>query len=242
MAYGQFRAKERWIALDAIRGIIFLGMVLYHLLFDLVFFKEYPVELYTGFWYWMARSIAGSFLFIAGISLVLSDSRLSLRHRFGHHMKRGFQILGAGILITVVTMNLFPENTIWFGILHAIALCIILFWPLTRHPKRAGAAALIVLVIIALLPSLSYASPWLIWFGFPPAGFQSFDYVPLIPWSLPFLLGISTAPILLSKLPKAQRSLRNHVLARSLAWFGRRTLVGYLIHQPILVSLVLMLA
>ncbi|MFH1106272.1 MAG: heparan-alpha-glucosaminide N-acetyltransferase [Candidatus Micrarchaeota archaeon] len=231
-------AERRFAALDAARGVALLVMALYHLAFDLQFFNGYALGVESWQWQLFARVVAASFLFIAGVSLYISDSRLSREGRFRHHFARGARIFAAGILITIVTLALFPKFAIWWGVLHCIGFGVAALWIFARRPGAALVAAMVVLAVSALPVSFEGMGGWMLWAGFPPAGFQSFDYVPVIPWAAPFLLGIWAGR-------HAMRYMNKHAVVLPLpgvafiAWLGRNSLAVYLAHQPVLVALVL---
>ncbi|MCX6687547.1 MAG: heparan-alpha-glucosaminide N-acetyltransferase domain-containing protein, partial [Methanoregula sp.] len=66
---------DRYIEIDAARGVAILMMVLFHIVFDLSFFYGYPFNIATGFWRYFALSTASLFLLIVGVSLVISHAR-----------------------------------------------------------------------------------------------------------------------------------------------------------------------
>jgi uncharacterized membrane protein len=72
---------------------------------------------------------------------------------------------------------------------------------------------------------------WLWLLGFQYDGFYSADYVPFLPWSFLFLLGIWFGGVL-------QRHRTHRLLNVQcpvwLTWPGRHTLLIYLLHQPVL--------
>lgn len=234
-------SARRFWEVDAFRGLALAAMIVYHAVFDLVFFKGYAFTLDSGFWFFWARATASSFLFIAGVSLFLSDSRLAPSQRLAHHWKRAASVFLAGLLVTAVTLVLFPREAVWFGILHAIAVCLFLFAPLARLGKWNLALAALVLLAFPFLSAIPATSPYLLWLGWIPSGFRSLDFVPLIPWAAPFLAGLGIAPWLMAWLRK-RRSRPPVFLEAKLAWVGRHSLIVYLLHQPVLVAAILLLA
>ncbi len=214
-------------------------MALFHLVFDLSYFKGYPFDVSSGFWFYFARLVASSFLFLAGVSLYLSDSKLKPEQRFTHHLRRGLTVFGFGMLITLVTGFLFPQNMIWFGVLHAIGASIVFFWPLARIQNTGLVTAIFILFLFPWVSSQTVSTPFLLWLGFAPPSFQSFDYVPLIPWAAPFLLGMWTGKQLVLRL-EAFGTKTENVFIGFLGWLGRHSLACYLLHQPVLVALVLL--
>ena len=110
---------ERLLGLDIARSAALLGMVCFHIVFDLQMFGHLPfgTTLHPVF-YWHARLVAGSFLFLAGVSLWLA-------HGQGIHWpafwRRWIKLVAAAALVTVATYVALPEYFVYFGILHCIA-------------------------------------------------------------------------------------------------------------------------
>ena len=83
---------------------------------------------------------------------------------------------------------------------------------------------------------MGFSFPWLTVLGFAPYGFASSDYFPLFPNLGYFLLG--------AVLGRALYAERKSLLpggnppAKALQWMGRRSLLIYLLHQPILAAVV----
>ncbi|MEK6820956.1 MAG: heparan-alpha-glucosaminide N-acetyltransferase domain-containing protein, partial [archaeon] len=65
----------RYETLDLLRGLSVVGMIIFHFVFDLRFFLNYPIDIHSGFWFVFARVTAFSFVFLAGISIPLSIRR-----------------------------------------------------------------------------------------------------------------------------------------------------------------------
>ena len=68
---------SRYGEIDLVRGIAILMMVLFHTLFDLSFFRIFPVDISFGFWRYFAFATASLFLLIVGISLTISRARVA---------------------------------------------------------------------------------------------------------------------------------------------------------------------
>ena len=228
------QASHRLWEVDSARGIAIMMMVLSNFLFDLSLFAGCG-WCYSGFWFYFARATAVLFVLVAGISLALSFSR---GREFPHFLKRGLRIFGYGLLITAVTLVLFPGSAIYFGVLHLIGLSIILAYPFLRR-KFLGLAAGIVFISLGLiLEKIPVGFPWLVWFGLKYPGFFSLDYTPILPWLGVFLVGVFLGNFLFPQGKGTGSS--NSVPIKFLSKLGRNSLFIYLIHQPILVGIVLL--
>lgn len=222
-------------ALDATRGIALTLMIIYHILFDLAYFGIYTIH--PDFWY-AAIPIAGTFIFIAGISLHLKAE--SLKRRCNDCiatplLRRGIFLLLIGAGITVATWIYPREGFIIWGILHLIGAGTILAIPFLRFGRwNILPAALILIIWVFVYP---VAGPdYLIPLGIHTPGFYSLDYLPIIPWFAVMLLGIVAGSILYTR-NIVQTEMKKPVQA--LAFIGRHTLIIYLIHQPIIIGIIL---
>jgi uncharacterized membrane protein len=137
----------------------------------------------------LALLTAGSFLFLAGVSLWLGHGA-GIRWR--GFWRRFVKVAGAAAVITAATWVAMGDVFIFFGILHAIAAASLLGLLFLRVPV-VGLLALTALAFAA--PSFARAEvfdPWWMWWtGLQTVSVRSVDYVPLAPWFGPFLLGMA---------------------------------------------------
>jgi len=230
---------KRFWEIDSDRGTTIIFMILFNWLFALTFLNIIQFQASREFWYLAPRIIGAMFIFIAGISLSLSYSR---RKSFSHLLKRGGKIFMLGFGITILTFMTFPQQTIWFGILHLIGLSIILSSIFLKYPKFILPSAIIIMTVGFFLESMSFSFSYLLWLGFPPAGFMTFDYFPLLPWFSFMLLGIYAGQKLY-KNNKRNFSLpiKENIITKFLCFLGRHSLLIYVIHQPFLIALLMVL-
>jgi uncharacterized membrane protein len=229
--------RRRIAAIDLARGAALAGMIVYHFAWDLRFYGLAAIEVAEDLgWRLFARLIAGSFLALVGMSLVLAHGD---RLRPRPFLRRLGQIVAAAAAVTIATYLLTPDAFVFFGILHAIALTSVLALPFLRAPLWLIAlAAAAVFLAPSLLASPAFDRPWLLWTGLVTVPPRANDYVPLFPWFGMVLVGVLLArlaprtrfwPALTGWAPRGR-------LARWLAWAGRHTLAIYLLHQPVLLG------
>lgn len=233
-------AAKRLVWLDAARGLALVAMAIYHFTWDLDFFGYLaPGTAAMGGWKIFARLIAGTFIFLAGFSLVLGH-RVEIRWR--PFFLRFARIAAAALLITVATYFAFPESFIFFGILHLIAAASVIGLLFLRVP-----VAVILLCSAAAfaaphwLRSPFFDQPALWWVGLSQTLPRSNDYVPLLPWFGAFLLGMAACRLYLSQSAAVRSPAKPATESRMmslLATGGRHSLAVYLLHQPILIALV----
>ncbi len=107
--------KHRFWQIDIARGVAIIGMVLYHFLVDLEMIYGIPIGVYKMPVVLLARIVAITFIFLMGMSASIRFEKSGDNRWF---VKRAINIgFWAGV-ISVVTYIIFPENYIYFGILH----------------------------------------------------------------------------------------------------------------------------
>lgn len=226
--------------MDALRGLALITMATYHLTWDLEYFhylapgtaSSLPLKIY-------ARSIASSFLFLAGFSLYLAHGS-GIRWR--PFWVRFAKIVAAAMLVTIATFFAMRDEFIYFGILHNIAAASLVGLLFLRAPPLVNivvAAATIAAPIWLRDPFFN--TPALYWVGLSESVRRSNDYVPLLPWLAPFLIGIAASQLLrkfrLVKILSGDKAQNIHVFS-GLSTVGRHSLAFYLLHQPILIAIV----
>jgi uncharacterized membrane protein len=228
-------APPRLDAVDLARTAAIIGMVAFHFARDLEDFGIAPAGMTaTGLWPWFARAVAGSFLFLSGVSLVLA-ARGGLDRR--RYLVRLAQIAAAAALVSIATRLAVPQAWVFFGILHMMAAATLIGPLFLRLPSALTlAAAAFALAAPFWLRAPLFDAPWLVWTGLATYIPLSIDFVPFLPWAAPYLAGHAAARIALPHLrPAPSRApARWH---RVLAWPGRHSLAIYLIHQPVLIGL-----
>ena len=230
---GKSTSRGRLIWLDVGRTLALVAMAVFHFARALEMFAILPAgSTLQGSWPWFARTIAGSFLFLSGISFVIA-------HRDGFQpyawAKRVLVIATAAVLITVVTYFMFPQSFIYFGILHVIAASSLVAAGLLRAPAWALAISVgLVLLVYQLVGATLFTTPWLSWTGLSSAIRPSLDFLPMIPWLALFVLGMAVAKA--APVTAFDVQLREGAVAQALTWPGRHSLFVYLIHQPILIA------
>lgn len=225
-------------AIDMMRGIALVAMTLYHFVWDLEFNGwVLPGTTLEPGWIFFARSIAFSFLFLVGVSLVLAHGQTI---RWASFWKRFAMVAGAAALISLVTWFAVPNAFIFFGILHAIALFSLLGLLFVRLPWFWPVLAAVTLYGIKTSFSADiFSHPTLLWVGLATIPPVANDYVPLFPWFGATLLGIATARIIThrDKWKSIAKLILPNVADKPLQFIGRHSLIYYLLHQPILLGL-----
>lgn len=229
--------KKRIWELDAFRGLCIIGVVIVHLIYDVVDLYHLIQWDYPS-WFSFIKDWGGIlFLIISGICVTLGS----------HSIRRGLVVLGGGLVCTAATYGMYRTGfdqsiIIYFGVLHCLGVCMLLWptyknmpwWGLLLHGIALAAIGLYVDHLIVNRSMYIYEK-WLMPLGFYWRGFASSDYFPLLPNLGFFLMGAALGKTLYKRktslLPKVNE--KNAVL-RALRFCGKHSLWIYLLHQPIL--------
>ena len=231
--------------LDTLRGLTLLSMIAYHTAWDLVwmFGVNWPWYRSLGAFVWQ-QSICWTFILLSGFCARLGK----------HTPRRGGIVFLCGTLITAVTVALMPANRVFFGVLSLLGASMLLTALLKPYLDRVPAAVGVIvsftlfllsyrvqlgtfgLFFTVRLPVWLYLNDFTACFGFPPPGFFSTDYFPLLPWLFLFrtgyfLYGLFREP------PRVLMEPRPPFLT----FLGRHSLEIYLFHQPVIYALLSLL-
>jgi uncharacterized membrane protein len=230
---------HRYDRLDALRGFAMVWMALFHFSFDLNVYRllSPPQNFYADpFWTLQRTAIVSLFLLSAGLSQALVHEAGQSARRF---WRRWGQIAVCALLVSAGSWFMFPRSWISFGVLHGMAVMLIL----ARVLARLGPAWQALLGVVALLLPRFVQSPvfdnrWLNWTGLVTRKPVTEDYVPVLPWLGVMLIGLALGQWLLAH----RRGVMSGPLPRvfkPLALLGRWPLSFYMVHQPVLIGLIL---
>lgn len=242
------RSQRRIHFLDELRGFCVFLMVFYHAFYTIGYiFEVPPVQAWFRFFQPVEPVFAGIFVMLCGVCCNLSHNNL----------KRGLCLAGASALLSLVLYAVVSAGAldsyslIWFGILHCLAACILLY-TLLRPTLRfipAWLGCLLCLLLFALswhvpaseggywgipgvfrwnVPAATADNPFLYAWGLCPVGLTA-DYFPLFPWLFCFLAG--------SYLGVGYRRFPPWMYRRHAPFFsrlGKLSLWIYLGHQPLI--------
>ena len=240
--------RGRIFLMDELRGFAVFCMIFYHGFYTVGYLFGSEVGVYYFHFFMPAEPFfAGLFMFISGISSDLSHSNL----------KRGFRLLLFALGISLVTWIFLPEDVITFGILHFLAVCMILYGLLKPLSDRYRFSWIPVAVCAVLslctknivrgylgpcpqfsvpIPESLYRTNLLAPIGIFNSSFVSADYFPLFPWIFVFAAGTFFGKLAAAgKFPAFAYPPRVPLLS----WFGKHALVLYIVHQPIIYGLCL---
>lgn len=239
------KRKNRIEFLDELRGFAIAAMIVHHFFLDIgdVLDLSWGYRIFNDlckvqpiFW--------AVFIIISGICSRLSRNTI----------KRGIIVLGAGMVVTLVTAVIMPKigidgAQIYFGILHCLGSCMIIagmLMPIIEkiNPKIGVLICAILFaatyginnneLLFGLIKLPSVSTNILMPLGIFNSEFKSADYFSIIPWIFMFLAGTFIGEHAKSgDFPKWTYKRHSKVFA----FIGRNSLWFYLGHQVVLYAL-----
>lgn len=225
-------------------------MVLYHLLFDLVYFFDLNIPLfYSPALKTFIPFVSVTFIFVAGCCCNFSKNNLN----------RGLYCFGVAIAMTIITTIILPESPYLFGVLHLLGLSMVIYHfvgpVLLKIPTAIGLVSSLLITHITYdvsigflqflwlklyLPESLYQTNFWFPFGFYNSEFYSSDYFPLNPWLWCFFAGSYFGVwVKEKKLPNILYTSKP--FSKILAMIGVNSMFIYIIHQPIIYSILIVI-
>ena len=230
----------RFDRLDALRGAAIVWMAVFHFAFDLneMGWLQPTQNFYRDpFWTGQRTAIVSLFLLCAGVGQALAQEAGQDAARF---WRRWAQIAGCALLVSAGSALLYPRSWISFGVLHGIALMLLVIRLAGgRGAGRAGrlwwALGAVALLLPLLVQHPVFDSRWTNWVGLVTRKPVTEDFVPLLPWLGRRAWGLAGGRWLLAR--------RAHWLGGALpaalwplATMGRWPLTFYMLHQPVFIG------
>ncbi|WP_313077265.1 heparan-alpha-glucosaminide N-acetyltransferase [Melaminivora sp.] len=233
-------AHARFARLDALRGLALVWMTFYHLAFDLNHFGLWRQDfLRDPFWTLQRTAIVTLFLLCAGLGQSVAGQQGVPCQRF---LRRWTQVAACALLVSAGSYLLFPLSFIHFGVLHALAVMLMVA-RLSVHWRAgvlllAGAGALALPSLVQLLPAGTLTEALNgrshNWLGLVTRRPYTEDYVPVFPWLGVVWWGLALGRWLLAR-PSQPLAGPLPAGAAPLAWLGRHSLSYYMLHQPVMI-------
>lgn len=237
-----FADKKRLGLLDSVRGICVAGMILYHTLFDVLYFFGISVSPAAATGINLVRDLgAALFILMSGFTFRLGS------HRICHAVVTG----AGGLVITLVTYIAARDMTVIFGILSFMCVAGVFACLtdriLSRLYQPGGAFVCLFLFFLFLsvnygyigygsfalyfFPSALYKNMFTAFLGFPFPGFVSGDYFGFLPWIFAYLTGY----FLFGSVYGSDKFTRlSHLRIPVAEKLGKYSLYIYLGHQPVI--------
>lgn len=222
-------------------------MTLFHASFDLSHFGWWPQNFRIDpFWTVQRSLIVGLFVLCAGAGQVLAVHSGQDWARF---WQRWWRIALCALLVTAGSALMFPRSFIFFGVLHGMAVMLIVLRCTVGWGHWLWLAGVLAFFSPwAIVGLFAYCPPYVqAWFNGPALNILGWvsrkpfteDYVPLFPWLGVMWWGAAAMHTVLQshKASDAMHSAAPSVL-QPLAVLGQHSLLYYMLHQPVLVGVV----
>ena len=240
-------SRERFARLDALRGVAIVWMALFHFSFDLNHFGFIKQNFYVDpFWTVQRTCIVSMFLFCAGFGQAIAldqaggppiASRIASRFTPAF-WRRWAQVAGCAVLVTLGSLWMFPRSYISFGVLHCIAVALIVMRLTAGLRGWLWLLGVIAFAVPQLVQSSWFDARATNWIGLVTRKPITEDWVPLLPWIGIMWWGLAAGQwVLARRRPWVTGALAGTL--RPLATLGRWSLSFYMLHQPVLIGLLM---
>ena len=241
------RDRGRLWEVDALRTLAIAMMVAYHGAYDVSrLAPDLGVDPFDPAWRALQVACGSTFFFVVGVSLAISNGRGRAAGLRGYplyrrHLRRALQVAAAAALVSVATWIALGDQWIRFGVLHCIAVGMLVGPFLLRlrwWNVPLGAAVIAAGAYLQHLPASDVPGLYLV--GVPIGGSPPADWYPVMPWLGVMMLGLAAG---LALYPQGRRGpwtrrVPQPRAARTLGAPGRHSLPIYLLHQPVLIPLI----
>lgn len=241
--------RKRIHTMDTLRGIVIIGVVLYHLFYDLYDMTSLNMNWIRSDWANFIRDFgAGVLIFLSGVSSLLSKNNIW----------RGVKTLICALILSLVTYFVIPDNFIFIGILHFMGTMMLLYGIFGKYiNKLPRIPAFVILFLVFLfifripdgyigikdvleidIPREWRSSTFTYVLGLGGGNLYSADYFPFLPWSLLFLAGT-----FIGNYVKEGRvpGWMYKDYCKPVTFLGRNTLIIYLLHQPVIYGIMMLI-
>jgi uncharacterized membrane protein len=228
--------RPRFDRLDALRGVAIVWMAVFHFCFDLAYFRMVDWNFYRDpFWLTQRTCIVTLFLFCAGLGQAVAVDQGQSWSRF---WRRWAQVAGCALLVSAGSALMFPRSWISFGVLHGIALMLLLCRASAGWGRWLWPLGLLAILLPQWLEHPVFDSRLTNWVGLVTRKPRAEDFVPVLPWLGVMWWGLASGQWLLRRRPQVLQGPLASPL-RPLAVLGRWSLSFYMLHQPVLIGALL---
>jgi uncharacterized membrane protein len=226
---------DRFDRLDALRGFALVWMAVFHFCFDLSHARLIQANFYQdALWTTQRTIILSLFLLCAGAGQAIATAQGQSWPRF---WRRWAQVAGCAVLVSLGSYWMFPHSYIYFGVLHGMAVMLII----ARLSSPLGAwlwpLGLLALSLPQWLAHPAFDTRLTSITGLVTHKPITEDFVPILPWLGVMWWGLAGTQWLLKRYPRWLASIAEPVVSqRALSLLGRWSLTFYMLHQPILIG------
>lgn len=194
------KAKEQYRVLNFLELLAFINLLVFYTVYNInvVYASNVEWQFSEACALWQKYTI-WSLVVLCGMTFTQTSNVLF----------KGLLLLGAGLVTTLVSGILVPEQTIYFGMFTFLGVAFLvvqsIHWWLQKAPGSCGWLLCAIAYdltrhltdgvivwqgkVIGHVPEALYTTVTT-WLGFPVTGFSSMEYVPFLPYIFLFLCGV----------------------------------------------------
>ncbi len=219
-------------SIDALRGLAVLFMILFHFMFSVDFFYGYQINLLDNRYFeLLANIVRFIFLFLVGISTrIIYLNSVDMNILLKKQSVRIFYLSLSAFLVSLSTYFI-TDLFIFWGVLHLVTFSLLIF-SLSFYRKYL---VLFLLGFSLLASKYDFALQIL---GFSPLKYSTLDFFPIFPWLVIVYFGYILFDYLLPFIKNIESVLPNLFFLTAI---GKNSLIIYLVHQPIILALLLII-
>ena len=217
------------------------AMIIYHFYWDLGYFGFIDLRVVTqGLGLIIAQLIGLSFITIAGISSRLQSLTNSYKSKM---VRRIFRLMSISIAISILTFIIDKSNFIFFGILHFLSVCSLISLILIKIKSNFQLLLICLGTGLISISEITFNIPFIFsWLGFSKELPLTNDFYPIIPWITFYFFGFWLGSIINEITNKKYENISINdpqpgLVLKLIEYVGRKSLVIYILHQPLLFSL-----
>ena len=215
----------RNLAVDVLRGLSIILMIIFHFGYDLSVFGYAHYDTNVDIeWRVFRAVIVSGFLLAVGMSSYLAYKVHINTSKLTSNLVK---LLSVSAAISLGSYLMYPNNWVYFGIIHFITVALPLSLLFIHRPNLSLVLALVI-ILAYFSDAISLKGPWLWSVEHLAIPQHTVDLVSILPWFALVLIGIFVIHHQL--LP----SIKPNKVSGFLARMGQHSLLIYLLHQPLL--------
>lgn len=215
--------NSRYPIVDLMKALAIFLMVFFHLNYDLTLFGFTQVDFFNNpFWFYLPRFIVSLFLISSGASLVFAHK---LKFDNKKYLIRSLKLLLFALIISLSTYLFDRDRWVFMGTLHCLFITGLIGIFFIQRPKLSLILSCVVLILVLMGYDTAFLSRNL--------GTKSMDFIPPYPW-----MGMVWFGIFLGHQNLLKYQLKKSKFLSFCQTLSHHSLKIYLVHQPILISLI----
>ena len=232
----------RYEKIDILRWIAIFLMILFHFNYSLLnIFEIDLLNFSNNFWYYLWKISAFLFIFLFWFSFFLAENKY-WKNIYKKYLNFSLLLWWISLFISFITFYFLKSQFIAFWILHFFALSSLLIL-LFKYFKYYNLLIWILIIFywFFFIPIVDFKYLFFLWYIYP--WFHSADFYPVFPYFWIVLIWYFSALLLnnFDKLSILKIESDNNYLNLFFQYLWKKSLIIYLIHQPIIIFLIYIL-